>query len=293
MRDPMTPPTMATATRARSEPPFRAGAPNVVVIVLRRSRLRAARLLRLGPAHAEPGPAGRAWVALHELPHHGGVLADARVSADRPQSSPGRDGHAARSADELPRRTRVASRRRRERSRRSCGPRATRRSAWASGISFRAISGSRARTTCGRPGSASTATTDSSTARPTSGRRISCATRTMSSHRRARRRLSPRRRPRRQRDRLPARAAHLAPRPAVPALVRIGRSARAAPSAAGVDRPVPRSVRRRLGRLARGNACPADRARHPPGGHAAARNARRGSRTGRRSTRRAVGCTRG
>src|SRR5580765_253977 len=34
MRDPRTPPSMATEDHRRAEPPFRAGAPNVVVIVL-------------------------------------------------------------------------------------------------------------------------------------------------------------------------------------------------------------------------------------------------------------------
>ena len=56
-----------------------AGAPNVLLVVLDDVGLRPAGLLRLGPRHAHPRPAGRRRAALHQLPHHGALLADPRL----------------------------------------------------------------------------------------------------------------------------------------------------------------------------------------------------------------------
>ena len=115
------------------------GAPNVVVIVF--DDLGFAHLGCYGSDLLTPNldRLGGAWVAVHELPHDGGVLADACVPADRPQPSPGRHGHAARPADELPgvlgSHAALGGDARADPAR----PRATRRSASASGTSCRAI----------------------------------------------------------------------------------------------------------------------------------------------------------
>ena len=188
MTDPSAPTIGLTLHDSRSAPgppPYRPGAPNVVVIVL--DDLGFAQLGCYGSDLDTPNidrlrPRG---AALHELPHDGGVLADPRVPADRPQPPPGRHGHAPRPADELPRllgpvpavggdarADPAATHGYADVLRRQVAPRAPR------------PAGHRARTTCGRPVSASTATTASSTARPTSGRRTSSATRTTSSRRR-------------------------------------------------------------------------------------------------------------
>ncbi len=121
--------------------------------------------------------------ALHELPHHRGVLADTGVPADRPQPPPRRHGDAPRHADQLSRVRGPHSARRgdapadpararlRDVLRRQMAPRAARRARRP------------APTTSGRRRWGSTATTASSTARPTSGRRTSSATPTTSSRR--------------------------------------------------------------------------------------------------------------
>ena len=57
-------------------------------------------------------------------------------------------------------------------------------------------------------------------------------------------------------DRLPARSCALAPGPAVPAVVCVSARPRTASGTAGMDRSVPRPVRRRLGRLAGGDVRP-------------------------------------
>ena len=69
----------------------------------RRRRLRAARLLRLRHRHADVRPARRRRAALHELPHHRAVLADARVPPDRSQPPLGRHGPHHRPRTRLPR----------------------------------------------------------------------------------------------------------------------------------------------------------------------------------------------
>ena len=66
----------------------RAGGP------VRRSRLLASRLLRLLDRDAEHRSAGRRRLALHELPHHGAVLADPGGAADGTQPSFGRHARA-------------------------------------------------------------------------------------------------------------------------------------------------------------------------------------------------------
>ena len=59
----------------------------------RRPRLLRPRLLRLGDRHAEPRRARRRRPALHQLPRHADVLADAGRAADRPEPAPGRARH--------------------------------------------------------------------------------------------------------------------------------------------------------------------------------------------------------
>ena len=293
MRDPVTPPTMATTARTRAEPPFRQGAPNVMVIVC--DDLGFAHLGSYGSDLLTPNLDRLAGRGLRFTNFHTtAVCSPTRgVPADGPQPSPGRDGHAARPADELPgvlgphapvggnARADPARRGLRDLLRRQVASRAARpaRHRPVRHVADRARLRPLLRVPQRRD--------EPVDAEP----RARHEPRGTAAH--TRRRVPPRRRPRRQRDRVPARAPHLAPGPAVPALVRVGRAARAPPGAARMDRPLPRPLRRRLGRVARRDAGAPDRARDPPGRHASCRSGRRGSRNGRRSTRPAVACTRG
>ena len=102
----------------------------------------------------------------------------------------------------------------------------------------------------GRSGWASSATTASSARRPTSGRRRWWPTTTPSRLAERRRRLPPQRGPRQPGDQDDPRPAPGEPRPPVLPVLRDGRPARPAPRRARVERPLPRPVRRRLGRHA-------------------------------------------
>ena len=127
-------PTRCRATtRCRTPEPTH---PNVVLIVARRPRLRAARAAS-APTSRRPhiDRARRRRAALQPLPRHRAVLADAGVPAHRPQPPRRRHGLPHRHADGVPRATRAASRSRRRRCRGSCATRATTRSRSASGTS--------------------------------------------------------------------------------------------------------------------------------------------------------------
>ena len=76
----------------------------------RRRRVRPARLLRLRHRDAEHRRARRGRPALQPLPRHRAVLADARLPAHRPQPPRRRHGLPHRRADRLPRATPAASR---------------------------------------------------------------------------------------------------------------------------------------------------------------------------------------
>ena len=251
--------TLRDSRTAPGPLPFRPGAPNVVVIVL--DDLGFAHLGCYGSDLDTPNIDRLAarGVRFTELPHHGGVLADARVPADRPQPPPGRHGDAARPADQLPRRTPAGFPRSAGDARADpAASRATRRSASASGTSSRATSASPVPTTVA----------DRSRLRPllrVPQRRdqpVDAEPR-------------PRHEPRRAAARRPTTATTSTPIwpttrsptcascasriPDRPFLLwyATGRAARTAPGAAGVDRPVPRPVRRRLGRVARERRSPA------------------------------------
>ena len=60
----------------------------------RRRRLRRLERVRRAVQHADGGTPGRRRPALHALPHHGAVLADARRAAERAQPPHGRHGRA-------------------------------------------------------------------------------------------------------------------------------------------------------------------------------------------------------
>ena len=93
-------------------------------------------------------------------------------------------------------------------------------------------------------------------------------------------RLPPERRPRRSRDRLHRRPPRRRRRSPVLLLLRDRRVPLAAPRAAGMDRAVPRPVRRRLGRVARRDVRPPDRRGRPARAHAAVAPAALGARVG-------------
>ena len=200
----------------------------------------------------------RAWVALHQLPHDRGVLADACVPADGAQSSPRRDGHAARHADELPGVLR-------SRCRASAGTlaqilraegyatfcvgkwhlvRAIERvtgpyDMWPTGLGFDRYYGFlNGETNQWTPNLVRDTNHVEPPREPDDGYHLDAdlADNAIAYLRELR-------------------ISH--PRPAVPALVRVGGAARAPPGTAGMDRTVPRSVRRRLGRVARPRRSPA------------------------------------
>ena len=234
----------------------------------RRRRLRAARLLRL--RHRDAGarrPRG-ARAALHELPHHRALLADARLPAHRAQPPLERHGPRHRAGDRASPATTPASRA----ATASC-PRCSCRTAMprrrsASGISRRRTSAtSRRRARAGRSAAASSASTASSAARRTSSRPRWCTTTTRSTP-----------------PRSIAEGYHLTEDLVDRgiALVRDLRADRrgqavlhvllhrrlplAAPGAAPMDRALSRPLRPRLGRLARGDARAPDRVGLLPAG---------------------------
>ena len=236
---------------------------------------------------------GRTRAAVHELPHDCGVLADARLPADRPQPSPGRHGDAAGPADELPgvlgdvpavggnARADPARLRLRDVLRRQVAPGAARPAGdrpvrhVADRPRFRPVL---------RLPQRRDEPVDAEPGARHEPRRAAAPTR---------RGLPPRRGPGRRGDRLPARAAPVASRPAVPALVRVRCAARAASGAAGVDRSVPRPVRRRVGRVAGGDARPPEVARDRAARHRAVRAAGVGRAVVARSTPTGAGSTPG
>ncbi len=69
----------------------------------RRRGLRPARLLRVGPRHPGHRPAGRGRSAVHQLPHHGPVLTDPGQPADRAQPPQQRHGSRRRVGHRVPR----------------------------------------------------------------------------------------------------------------------------------------------------------------------------------------------
>ena len=75
----------------------------------RRHGLRRAQQLRRPGRHADAGQAGPRRPALQQLPHHRGVLADARGAEVRPQPSHGEHGLHHRDGDRLPGRDRPGS----------------------------------------------------------------------------------------------------------------------------------------------------------------------------------------
>ena len=150
----------------------------------RRSRVRAARLLRLRHRDAQHRRARGGWPALQPLPRHRALLADARRVADRPEPPRGRHGDAAGARGSVRGLHRPHPARRPRPSPGTCATTATRPTPSASGTWRRATNGARrVRSTGGRSGSASNGSTASSAATRTSGRRSSRPTTTRSNRR--------------------------------------------------------------------------------------------------------------
>ena len=157
----------------------------------RRRRLRAVRLLRVRHRDADVRPPRRRRPALQQLPHHGAVLADAGLPADRAQPPPQRDGPHRRVRLRLPRLRRDDAEGQRVPVGGARRATATRRSPSASGTSRRRPRWRWVRrASAGRSGAGSSASTASSAARPTSTTPTSCTTTTRSTRRARRRRAT-------------------------------------------------------------------------------------------------------
>ena len=220
----------------------------------RRRRVRAARLLRLGHRHAELRPARRRRPALPQLPHDRAVLADARVPAHRAQPPPngmgrvtdlatgfpGYDGRIP-TANGVPARDARAARVRGLRGRQVAphargrdAPRRAARDRWPLGRGFERFYGF-----------FGGETHQFVPALVHDNHRVDAAAL-------GRRRLPPHRGPRRPRRSSSSRDLRARRRrQAVLPLLRHRRVPLAAPGAAGVDRALPRPVRRGVGRVAR------------------------------------------
>ena len=140
---------------------------------------------------ADAGPDRRRGHRLQPVPHHGDVLADAGVAADRPQPSPGRQRPDRGAGERLGRLLGRHSQEQRAGRRGAEGTTATRPARGASGTTRRPRRPPRpGRSTTGRPGSASSTSTASSPARRRSTSRTWCATRPACCRRRRRRRAT-------------------------------------------------------------------------------------------------------
>ena len=229
------------------------GAPNVVLDRARRHRLRAARMLRLRHRDAAHRSARRERAPVQPLPRDRALLADPRVPAHRaqpltrsgwassptcPMAYPGLHGRIPKSAATLPRLLRDA------------GYNTIAVGKWHLVPVGRAFARGAVRPVAARlrlrallripPGRHQPVEPEP---RPRQPLRRSAG--------RARRRLPPHRGPRRHRDPLrPGPEARRARPPVLP-LLRARRDARAASRRAGVGRAVPRSLRRRVGAVAR------------------------------------------
>ena len=94
----------ASRSRPGREPVrAKAGAPNVLFIVLDDTGLRAARLLRLADPDAQPRSPRGERAALHQHAHHGALLAEPLLHPDRAQPPLERDGLHHRGRDRLSR----------------------------------------------------------------------------------------------------------------------------------------------------------------------------------------------
>ena len=165
------------------------GAPNVLIVLHRRRRLRRVERVRRAVRDAERGAPRGGRPEVQPLPHDGAVLADAGGAAERPQPPHGRHGRHHRDRDGRAGLQLDAAEHVRAARRDPASSTATRRRSSASATRCRC--GRRARwgrSTTGRPAAASSTSTASSAARPTSTTRRST---------RARRRSSPTARPKR------------------------------------------------------------------------------------------------
>ena len=232
----------------------------------RRRGLRAARVLRLRHRHARRSTGWRPrGLQLHQLPHHGAVLADPRLPADRAQPPRGRHGPDRSSWRPASPATTAASPARPASSPR-CLPRAG-WAAWAVGKwhltpEEECHAAATARALAARP-RASSASTASSAARPTSSR----PTLVRDNHqieppRRSAGRLPPDRGPDRPRHRAGVGPARRRRGQAVLPVPRVRRPATRRTRRRPIGRALPRPVRRRDGT---GGARSASRASSPPG----------------------------
>ena len=226
----------------------------------RRRRVRAARMLRFEPRHADLRRLGRAWASLPQLPHDRPLLADALVPHDRAQPSRERHGPRHRSRHGVPGIRRAHPE----------GEPVPARSAGAARV--RGVGGRQVAPDTGRRGE-SRGPPRSMAAGPRLRAFLRVLRRRDAPERaRARvrqplrrratcgcRRLLPHRGSRRPRERVRPRPAARRPGQALLPLLVPRRVPLAAPSATGVDREVSRPFRRRLGRVPRGDAQSPDR----------------------------------
>ena len=133
----------------------------------RRCRLRPVRLFRLRHRHPDLRPPGRRGPAVLQLPHHGSVLADPGLPADRSEPPHQRHGSGRRDRHRLPRLRRPHPQGQRLPLRDAGAHRATPPSRWANGTWPRRTRCHRRRPrTSGRSGGASSASTASWRANP-------------------------------------------------------------------------------------------------------------------------------
>ena len=215
-------------------------APNVVVILFDDTGFAHLGCYGSDMRHPEHRPTRRGRAALHELPRHPAVLADAGRAAHRPQPPHGRHaGRCPTSTPAIPHMRGHISDHAGDRWPRCCATRATRPSRvgkWHLCPMERGLGGRPLRPVAAAS-AASTASTASSTARPTSSTPSwSTTTTRVDPPRGARGRLPPHRGPGRPGHRLHPRLGLDPPRPAVLHLPRARRDARAAPGAGRVPR---------------------------------------------------------
>ncbi len=254
----------------------------------RRRRVRAVRLLRLRHRHADLRPPGRGRRPLQQLPHDGALLPHPGVPADRAQPPRQRHGPHRRVRRRVPRLRRDDAEDQRVPLR---GPdpqrlRHLRRRQVAPGAGAGDGDGCQPGALAARPRVRSLLRVPRRRDRPVPPRSRPRQPPGRPA-RLARGGLPPHRGPRRPGDGLPQGPAGVVAHQAVLPLLHAGRLPRPAPGAQGVRRPVPRPVRSRLGRLARGDLRPAAGVRAVPRGHDPERAAAVGQGVGRAHRRRA------
>ena len=255
----------------------------------RRCGLRAAGLLRLGHPHPAHGPPGRRRPALPRLPHHGHLLAHPGLPAHRAQPPLQRRGHHPGDGHRLPGLQRDDS----EGERLPVGD--------AAGPGLRDLRHRQVAPDAGRrvrlgrvEGALAAVARLRALLRLPRGQDqpvVAHAGARQPLHRPTRElegRLPPERRPGRPGDALRERLAHRGARQALLHVLLLGRRPRAAPVRAGMDRALPRAVRRRLGRLARAGLRAPVAQRHHPAKHDAERAPALGARLGQPVGRRAA-----